>query len=178
MNPEFELEAAVTHRGLEGVFRGFRWLESAELVFQTREQASEIADLVAELLPDPSRGRLGLVELLFNAVEHGNLGIGGELKIELLRTGRFDAELARRAAMPEYAGRRAHLQITKEHGLFRMTIRDEGSGFAWRERLLDNCEASTAPAGRGICLVRTICFPEVEYHDPGNVVIVRAQGQR
>src|SRR5216110_1797557 len=75
-----------------------RRLRRIELECGTREEADDVADAIAGLLPDPVQGRFGLIELLLNAIEHGNLEIGGARKGELLRARRFEDEMVQRFA--------------------------------------------------------------------------------
>lgn len=156
-------DGRATLRGLRGV----------ELTCRTLDEAEQLADLLSAAMPDPVHSRLGLFELLLNAIEHGNLEIGRALKGELLREGRFEAELAARLAREPYRQRAVHVMITQAEPSVVMEIRDEGPGFDWRKAVTAEVEYSDAPNGRGVALVRNSCFPELEYRDPGNVAIVR-----
>jgi two-component system cell cycle response regulator len=148
-------------------------MRGAELSCRTREEAEQLADRLAAYLPEPLRHRLGLVELLFNAVEHGNLEIGTALKARLLRAHRLDAEIAARLARAPYGGRRVRVVIARVDPCAEIEICDDGPGFAWRDALAAEVVASSEPNGRGIALVRHTCFPDLEYRDPGNVAVVR-----
>jgi hypothetical protein len=150
----------------------FPLLRRAELVCQTREEAEQLAGALTELLPGPIYSRLGLTELLLNAIEHGNLEIGGAHKARLLREGRFDAEIAARLARPPYRARRVHVSLAVDDAAIVLEIRDDGAGFDWRAALAAELTVSDAPNGRGIALARLTCFPELSYRDPGNVAIV------
>lgn len=150
-----------------------RQLRGVELCVRTRGEAEQLADLLATRLPEPVLGRLGLVELMLNAIEHGNLEIGGALKAQLLREQRFEAEIAARLAREPYRSRRVRVVITAVEPVIEIEIRDDGPGFAWRGRLAAGFEPSDAPNGRGIALVRTAAFPGLTYRDPGNVAVVR-----
>jgi len=146
-----------------------------DLEYRTRDEVDAIADLVARLLPDPALGRLGLVELLLNAIEHGNLEIGRALKGRLLREHRFEDELAARLARDPYRTRRAHVRVEVLHPIVEIEIRDDGPGFAWRNALDAGMPDDEVPGGRGIALVRRLCFPTLTYRDPGNVAIARLE---
>jgi anti-sigma regulatory factor (Ser/Thr protein kinase) len=150
-----------------------RVLRSVELACRTREEAEDVADEVAALLPDPIASRLGLIELLLNAVEHGNLEIGGPLKCRLLREQRFDDEIVARLARAAYRARRVRVRVRIAYPLVEIEIGDEGPGFAWRAELAAELGDHDRPGGRGIALARQSCFPGLEYRDPGNVAIVR-----
>jgi hypothetical protein len=143
-----------------------------ELQCRTREEAEALVDEVAALLPEPGMYRFGLMELLLNAIEHGNLEIGAAFKGQLLREHRFEEELAARLASEAYGTRRVHVSVVRADATIEIEIRDEGPGFAWRDAIAAGLELSEAPNGRGIALVRQTCFPSLTYRDPGNVAVV------
>lgn len=149
-----------------------RVLRRLELVCRTREQADDIADVVSELLPDPIAARFGLIELLLNAIEHGNLEIGGALKCQLLRERRFEDELAARLTRPPYRDRAVQVSVNIRYPVVDIEIRDDGPGFAWRSALSSELDASERPSGRGIAIVSRTCFRNLRYKDPGNIAVV------
>jgi hypothetical protein len=149
-----------------------RVLRRLELECRTREQADDIADVLAELTPDPIAGRFGIIELLLNAIEHGNLEIGHALKGRLLSDHRFEDELAARLVREPYCARRVRVKVVLSETTTEIEIRDEGPGFAWRAALAAELGECIAPNGRGIALVSQTCFPSLTYRDPGNVAVV------
>ena len=110
--------------------------------------------------------RIGIGEMIANAVEHGNLGITTSEKEEALAGGRFAALLAERFAAPGNAAKRVHVETRLDGGEFRVTVRDEGAGFDWRA-LTD--EPGATLAGRGVLLAR-VHFDEVRWNERGNEV--------
>lgn len=150
-----------------------RRLRGTDLTCRTHAEAERLAELLSEALPHGAHCRLGLVELMYNGIEHGNLEIGCELKAQLLREQRLDAEVAARLNRAPYQGRRVHVAIVQVDPSIEIELRDEGRGFAWRRALAADLVPSDQPNGRGIALVRQGCFPDLEYRDPGNVAIVR-----
>jgi len=161
------------HRRRTGTIEVMRMLRHLELACRTREEVESIADVIAGLLPDPLVGRLGMVELLLNAIEHGNLEIGSALKCQLIREQRFEAELAARLSCDRYRARRARVWVDIEYPVVTIEISDEGRGFDWRRALASDFAAHDGPNGRGIALVSRTCFPTLTYRDPGNVAIVK-----
>ena len=142
-------------------------------VVRTREEAQVLGMALATLFPDPCCAELGLQELLYNAIEHGNLEIGGTLKAQLLREHRFEAEIERRLDLPRYADRRVRASVSGTSAAFEVRIEDDGAGFDWRSIVGRPLEATPALCGRGIALTLPSCLPGLEYIDPGNVVILR-----
>jgi anti-sigma regulatory factor (Ser/Thr protein kinase) len=170
--------AFAEQRRRNGTLEMMRMLRGLELECRTREDAEGVADVVAGLLPDPLMGRLGLVELLLNAIEHGNLEIGKALKGRLIREHRFEDELAARLDREPYRSRRVHVRVTIAFPLIEIEISDEGPGFPWRSELASEVEASDRPNGRGIALVSRTCFTNLEYRDPGNIAVVKVTWPR
>jgi two-component system, cell cycle response regulator len=116
-----------------------------------------------------------LQELLFNAVEHGNLEIPGREKQEAMATDRYDQLLAERVAQPRLRERRVTIRVcherSKNHLMYRIT--DEGQGFPWQALLARSEEMrdSEGSSGRGIFLTRAF-FPSLTYNERGNEVTV------
>jgi len=128
--------------------------------------------------PDQLHMRMGLQELLINAVEHGNLGISAEEKREALMNDTYDALFDARRHLPINATRR--VKVWMEHDVanhrFHCRICDEGDGFDWERHLKGNAEAihSLEGSGRGIFLVKTL-IPHIQYFGRGNEVALTVQ---
>lgn len=139
--------------------------------FRTMQEARQMALELGSLCPNPEVATMGLTELMVNAIEHGNLEISYEEKGDLCRFGRWQAEVARRSALPVYGDRRATLWWARRRDLIRFEIRDEGPGFDWRRFMSFEPERAFDPNGRGIALARGMAFSNLHYEEPGNVVI-------
>lgn len=146
-------------------------LDVAEFEFQTLPQAADLALSLASLCPDPARAAMGLAELLINAVEHGNLGIGYAEKSELLRKDAWQSEVARRARDPVAGARRARVVFRRMVDGLSFTISDQGAGFDWRRYLDFDPGRAFDPNGRGIALARQTGFSSLDYQGCGNVVV-------
>ncbi|MDP6580317.1 MAG: response regulator [Vicinamibacterales bacterium] len=135
--------------------------------------AGQLLEETGGTIPRDERGgvRIGLIELLMNAIEHGNLGITYEQKEAALRRRDGLAELTgRRLAQPDLAARRVTVYFRMDAKTCEWVIADEGAGFDW----LAVPEATTGKAiyashGRGIML-SLLYFDSVEYEGLGNVV--------
>lgn len=115
---------------------------------------------------------LGLIEMITNAIEHGNLGITSDEKIALKGEGEevYYRELSRRASEEPYKSRQVKVVFTLGHDRASFRIEDEGDGFD-TARLPDptDPEMLFALSGRGILLTRTF-LDDVSYNDKGNAV--------
>lgn len=122
--------------------------------------------------------RMGLQELLMNAIEHGNLGISAAEKQEALMNDTYEALLDSRRQMPGHAARRVTVWMENDPSqhLFQCRICDEGEGFDWEPRLTSNGETlpALAGSGRGIFLVKTL-IPHIQYLGCGNEVRISVQ---
>lgn len=135
-----------------------------------------LVDEAASFLPreEQLNVRLGLEELLMNAVEHGNLEISSDEKRQLLKeNGSMRALFEERAKSPRFARRTVRVAAEMCGEVCEWTITDEGSGFD-HGKLPD----PTAPegieelSGRGIFLAR-FQFTDLEFVGSGNIVRAR-----
>lgn len=115
---------------------------------------------------------LGLIEMITNAIEHGNLGISGEEKVALKSAGdrAYLEEIRQRAGRPPHHDRRVTVTATLHHDRATFTIEDEGAGFD-TSHLPDPTDPTNlfAPSGRGILLTRTF-LDDLRYNERGNAV--------
>jgi anti-sigma regulatory factor (Ser/Thr protein kinase) len=134
-------------------------------------EAVDLARSIAAEFKESQRIRLGLHELLLNAIEHGNLEIGFDLKSKLLYSGTYMDTLEFRLASQKYANRHVDLFVETFSDRVCFTVADQGPGFDPEPYM----NASTAPSdelhGRGIILVRQACFDHLNYNDKGNVAV-------
>ena len=146
-------------------------LREARFTFRTLLEAQALAVELSQVCPEPSRAELGLVELLINAVEHGNLEISYEYKSMLCWNGGWRAEIARRLQLAPYASREVSVRFERDRDALRFEISDEGPGFGWHKFLDFDPDRSLDPNGRGIALARNVAFTRLRYREPGNVVV-------
>ena len=135
------------------------------------QECNLVASQVAHLCPQPYRVVTGISELLINALEHGNLGIGYDEKNQLIRSGMWRVEIERRLAAADNRGRHIVLDFKVLPDRVQIRIRDQGKGFDWEPYM--NLEPSRAfdPHGRGIAVARLSSFDALEYIGSGNEVL-------
>jgi CheY-like chemotaxis protein len=150
-------------------------LDAAEFSFSTLAQAHHLAGVLAGLCPDPGSAAMGLLELLINAVEHGNLGISYADKARMRRDDTWDAEIVARLADPVLGAKRARVVCRRLPDSVSFVISDEGEGFEWQRYLDFDPERAFDPNGRGIAMARHTCFTCIEYQGCGNVVTATVQ---
>ncbi|MBI2191742.1 MAG: response regulator [Planctomycetes bacterium] len=111
-----------------------------------------------------------LIEMIVNAIEHGNLGISYEEKTRALENEKLADLISTKSQQPLLASRRVHIHYLFNAEEVRYTIEDEGDGF--------NIHDVPDPGhpdnlwlghGRGILMTRAL-MDEVHYNEKGNRV--------
>ena len=99
--------------------------------------------------------KVGLVEIIMNAIEHGNLAIGYASKRRALADGSFEELLEQRQRQEPYASRKVTVEYVCEAVQALFIVRDEGDGFNWR-RVIDTYDRRNPliPNGRGVLIAR------------------------
>ena len=109
-----------------------------------------------------------LMELLFNALEHGNCGITYEEKTAWLEGGHDILDLiAEKNKDPEVQKKRIHVTYNIGNRRSKFTIRDDGDGFDWRSRLEGQVKAGLH--GMGIKISESF-VENLYYNEKGNEV--------
>jgi len=141
----------------------------AAFTLTTLNEAEALAEQLAATLPDPMRRVAGILELLLNAIEHGNLEVTSVEKQELLRSGRWQDELRRRLGQSPWRERVVRVSTVRTASEWVLTVVDEGAGFAHGQT------PSSEPTqfhGRGLSMAR-YSFDSVAWEGRGNVVVAR-----
>lgn len=148
-----------------------RLLKKEKFMFGTFEEAQTIAETLASLCPDPSTALLGIMELLLNAIEHGNLDIGYDCKSMHLEKGNYRNEVERRLRLSANKHKKASVVLEKSNAEIAITVRDEGKGFHWPHYIDFDPKRMGDRHGRGIALAASVSFSNLQYNDMGNEVI-------
>lgn len=118
---------------------------------------------------------LGLVEILTNAIEHGNLEITFDEKKEALEgdNEEWTNLINSRLNDPSMKDRQAEIHFLMTQEFCEWTVTDMGKGFDWRN-LPDQSdpEVLLAANGRGIMLA-SMQFDELQYNEAGNQVRIK-----
>jgi len=144
------------------------------LKLRTLEEVSDVAHVLAQAFPDPARFRIGIHELLINAIEHGNLDLGHETKTALLQRGEWEREIHRRLALPEFSLREVEIRLSENDRLCCLTIEDEGKGFPWQKHF-EHIANGQKPNGRGLLIASNCGFDRFVFNLPGNRVTCAAR---
>lgn len=113
---------------------------------------------------------LGLVELITNAIEHGNLNIDYFEKQKALDDGTFSELYNERMNNPVFKNRIITVDFIEDSEKYQWTITDEGNGFDWHQLPDPTDEQHILQLnGRGIFISKFL-FDKIEYFGNGNVV--------
>ncbi len=148
-----------------------RDLKKTTHTIRTLDDARRLANELSLLCPNPPVVAIGLAELLFNAVEHGNLGITYEEKSKLQERDQWLPELKRRLNLPENLDKRVTVQMYRVDEEIHFLIQDLGDGFDWHPYMDIDPDRNTHSHGRGIAVARFMSFSHMEYLNNGNTVL-------
>jgi CheY-like chemotaxis protein len=146
-------------------------LQQGRFRFQTLEEAKGLAVFIAKCCPNPETVGPGLLELLVNAVEHGNLGIDYDQKATLIAENRWQSEIEHRLAAGENRNKFAELAYEYKGGAIQIRIKDTGNGFDWTDFLEISPQRVTHAHGRGIATAKALSFSSLDYVGCGNEVV-------
>lgn len=149
----------------------FNLIETCKFQFQTLSEAESLAAFIANCFPQPERVLPGLGELLINAVEHGNLGIGYETKTGLVESGIWRSEIERLQQQPHHREKKAEAIITHKTDGTYVIITDQGDGFNWRKYMSIDPARAGDNHGRGIAQAAATSFDKLTFNDKGNQAI-------
>jgi len=147
-------------------------MKKGEFRFKSLNEGRNLAAILSNACPNSDEVVLGLTELMINAVEHGNLGIGYDEKTKLNANNQWEKEVSRRLALPLNKDKYVSIEFSRNINEIKFLIADQGRGFDWEQymeispnRIFDN-------HGRGIAMANLISFDQLEYLDTGNKVSV------
>lgn len=146
-------------------------LQHAKFEFRTLQEAKDIALLLADASMNPSRTVAGYMELLINAVEHGNLGIAYAEKGQLLENDCWDEEIEKRFHLSPYSDRTVEVILDRRPDALVVKITDQGDGFDWPKYLQFEADRAFDLHGRGIAMSGELSFDKLEYIGKGNSVV-------
>ena len=118
--------------------------------------------------------RLALVEIIINAIEHGNLEISYHEKSAAIDNGNYFDFMSERQANPSYHDRQVRVDFEINQDVARYFITDSGAGFDYRkfvERDMAQINEDYTPHGRGMIMAKKI-FDEMMYNETGNQVML------
>ena len=117
---DFELKDL--NKSIKRQERTFSNLNVVTLNFRDPLEAKIAGEFFAGLFPDPMRAKLGVMELIMNAIEHGNLAITSEEKHELIANGKWMNEITSRLTQEKNQKKRVHAYCYQNDEHVQITI--------------------------------------------------------
>ncbi|WP_184193463.1 response regulator [Chitinimonas taiwanensis] len=158
-------------RAAENPLDAMLLLQAADFQLGTLDEAQRLAGLLCRGAKQPERVAMGLTELMVNAIEHGNLGLGYADKKAMMQTGRWRETLEARQRLPEFIDKRVRIKVARQDDLLQVEVCDEGQGFDWQQYLEFDPARAFDPNGRGISMARAMSFESLNYLGVGNRVL-------
>ena len=168
---DFEHYADVREKLKESA-QTLRMMDKGVFTYRSIDDGRNLAALLANACSDSDRVVLGLTELMINAVEHGNLGIGYKEKSRLNAEGEWEGEVSRRLALPENRDKCVTIEFSRHRDQISIVITDQGTGFDWQQYMEISPKRAFDSHGRGIAMANLISFSTIAYLEKGNKVRV------
>ncbi len=123
---------------------------------------------------DVANLRLGLREIIFNAIEHGNLNISFKEKTEATMKSDYIQYIHHRQKDDRYRAKKVYIEFSLTPERVQYKVTDEGNGFDYREMMefiKNKADMESLAHGRGLTMAFTI-FDEVIFNKRGNQVLL------
>ena len=118
--------------------------------------------------------RIGLREMIINAIEHGNLNISFDEKTRESMNDNYLEFVMERQHQREYRDRKVTIELSLNPQRVAYKITDEGDGFNYKKifaAIKDRVNDDMLAHGRGITMAQNI-FDEIAYNKKGNLVLL------
>jgi len=118
--------------------------------------------------------KMGLQEMIINAMEHGNLNVTFDEKTKAQEDGRLFEFMSERRQLPEYRDKKVMIDYFFDESKVLYRITDMGSGFDYSkimDRVKNEVNQNLLSHGRGIIMTQAV-FSSVEYNRKGNQVLL------
>ncbi|MBN1699615.1 MAG: response regulator [Spirochaetales bacterium] len=115
--------------------------------------------------------KIGIEEMITNAIEHGNLHITFDEKNRAISKGQFGKLIRERLEKKNNKCKKVYISSLLKKDMLKIVIRDEGDGFDWRSLPEPGSSNFLSFNGRGIFLTK-IFYDEVIFNEIGNEVTI------
>jgi len=150
-------------------------LRKGEFSIKTFSDARFLAALLGQSGKSPAGAARGLMELMFNAIEHGNLEIGFQRKHECLLSNTYNQEVVSRLTNERYQNRSVRVEIENSLSDMYVNISGGGNGFDWKQYMTPEASANlNMPNGRGIAIAGKL-LGNIRYNTKGTEVSCRIE---
>ncbi len=137
--------------------------------FRTLSEGERLALWIANSCSSPARA-MQIMEIITNAIEHGNLGITYDEKTDFVSRGTWHEEVQRRLEMPQHLGKSVSLELRRQSDRVTVLIEDQGPGFDYSRYVRFDESRAFDNHGRGIAMAGS--FLELQFLGKGNRVLI------
>ncbi len=178
INNDVEIIAQASKIDVDSLIDYFDKEEQTYYIKNFLSAAEEMSDRMAKNLHKyckPSVAniiRIGLREMIINAIEHGNLNISFQEKSAHLAANDYFDYIKQQQANEKNTNKRVLIKYSIDSIRAEFIIADEGDGFDYNTVMADmknKVDSEMLLHGRGITMVLSL-FDVVEYNDKGNQV--------
>ena len=140
-----------------------------ERKLSTLKECSIVAEELSKFFPNPDTSELGIIEIIINAHEHGNLSITYDEKTALNKDMSWVEEVERREKLPENKDKSVHIELIIIDECILIVVKDEGSGFDPKRYIEISQHRITDTHGRGIAIAKAMSFKELHFKEGGTI---------
>lgn len=146
-------------------------LSKAHFRIQTPNQASSLAWLLSQQAENPDRVYLGILEILINAIEHGNLQLKPSQRKSLLSKDDFRQELESLTKQSPFCTKWVEIEYASDDNFVTIEVKDQGVGFDWQRFLNEN--RPIKPWGNicGFHKITNAGFANLHYRNNGRTAV-------
>jgi CheY-like chemotaxis protein len=172
---ECKLFEEITSKAVSEQKKLVRLITRGEFLVRTFSEARFLAAVISHASRMEPQTARGLMELLFNAIEHGNLEIGYQKKHDCLLNNSYNQEVAGRMTNDLYKNRSVKVQIENGIAEINVTISHAGPGFNWKQYMVPESNINlNLPNGRGIAIARKL-LGNIRYNEKGTEVYCKIE---
>ena len=151
---------------------GLALMTRGEFHLRSLQEGRMVSNLIADLAERQVPVVCGLMELITNAVENGNLGVNGSEKAEFVARECWAEEVKRRIYLPENLDKFVSVRFEVLDQLVRVEVEDQGQGFDWTQFVELDVRRAYDVHGRGISMAKSYSFDSLDYQQNGRLVCV------
>ena len=148
-------------------------MSHAHFRIQTPSQASSLAWLLSQQAQQTDHTYLGILEILINAIEHGNLHLKPSERKSLLSKDDFRQELELLSKQSPFCTKWVEVDFSSDDCFATIEVTDQGFGFDWQSSLNQNHSAKSWANVRGFHKIKNAGFINLHYRNNGRTAVLR-----
>ncbi|BET27019.1 signal transduction histidine kinase [Limnobacter thiooxidans] len=139
---------------------------------QNPSQAKSLAFLLSQQTQNPDRTYLGILEVLVNSIEHGNIRFNNSQLKNQLGKSDLHAQLDSLSKQPPFCEKWVDVRLSSDDFITRIEVRDQGIGFDWKRTLSQNQGNRSLGDIHGMHRILNAGFLDFHYLDGGCTAVI------